>query len=76
MDIRQNARLTPHGRAVLVRRGLKGQAPKAGSAAFGIDVKTVNKACQRFPAEGAAGFSIAPRDPIGCARRRWMSRSM
>ena len=56
MDIHQNARLTPHGRAVLVRRVLEGQAPKAVAAAFGVDVKTVNKWCARFRDEGAAGL--------------------
>ena len=56
MDIHQNARLTPHGRAVLVRRVLEGQAPKAVAAAFGVDVKTVNKGCARFRDEGAAGL--------------------
>jgi transposase InsO family protein len=57
MDIHQNARLTPHGRAELVRRVLVvGQAPKAVAAAFGINLKTVNKWCARFQAEGAAGL--------------------
>ena len=57
MDIHQNARLTPHGRAELVRRVLlKGQAPKAVAAALGVNVKTVNKWCERFQAEGAAGL--------------------
>ena len=56
MDIHQNARLTPHGRAVLVRRVLEGQAPKAVAAAFGVDVKTVNKWCARCRDEGAAGL--------------------
>jgi len=57
MDIHQNARLTPHGRAELVRRVLvMGQAPKAVAAAFGVDVKTVSKWCARFQDEGAAGL--------------------
>jgi transposase InsO family protein/transposase-like protein len=57
MDIHQNARLTPHGRAELVRRVLvMGQAPKAVAAAFGVNVKTVNKWCARFQDEGAAGL--------------------
>jgi hypothetical protein len=33
-----------------------GQAPKAVAAAFGVDVKTVNKGSTRFQAEGAAGL--------------------
>jgi leucine-zipper of insertion element IS481 len=39
MDIHQNARLTPHGRAELVRRVLvMGQAPKAVAGALGVTV--------------------------------------
>ena len=56
MDIHQNARLTRHGRAELVRRVLEGQAPKAVAAAFGVDVKTVTKWSKRFQAEGATGL--------------------
>ena len=57
MDIHQNARLTPHGRAELVRRVLlEGQAPRAVAAALGVTVKTVSKWCERFQAEGAAGL--------------------
>ena len=56
MDIHNNARLTPLGRAELVRRVLGGQAPKAVAAALGVDVKTVSKWCARFQAEGAAGL--------------------
>ena len=57
MDIHQNARLAPHGRAELVRRVLvMGQAPRGVAAAFGVDVKTVNKWCARFQDEGAAGL--------------------
>jgi transposase InsO family protein len=57
MDIHHNARLTPHGRAELARRVLvSGQAPKAVAAAFGVNVKTVNKWCARFLAEGVAGL--------------------
>ena len=57
MDIHQNARLTPHGRAELVRRVLlEGQAPRAVAAALGVDVKTVSKWVERFQAEGAEGL--------------------
>ena len=57
MDIHQNARLTPLGRAELVRRVLReGQAPKAVATDLGVDAKTVNKWCVRFQAEGAAGL--------------------
>ena len=44
MNVHQNARLTPHSRAELVRRVVvEGQTPKAVSAAFGVTVKTVRK---------------------------------
>jgi transposase InsO family protein len=57
MDIHQNARLTPHGRAELVRRVLVlGQARKAVATDLGVDVKTVNKWCERFQAEGPSGL--------------------
>jgi len=57
MDIHQNARLTPHARAELVRRVLlERQAPKAVAAALGVTVKTVSKGCERFQDEGTAGL--------------------
>ena len=57
MDIHQNARLTTHGRAELVRRVLlEGQAPRLVAAALGVTGKTVNKWVKRFQAEGAAGL--------------------
>jgi transposase InsO family protein len=58
MDIHQNARLTPHGRAELVRRvRLEGQTPKIVAAALGVTVKTVKKWAERFQLEGVAGLS-------------------
>ena len=58
MDIRQNARLTPHGRAELVRRVLlEGQAPRLVAAASGVTGKTVDQWVERFQAEGAAGLT-------------------
>ena len=42
MNVHQNARLTPHSRADLVRRVVvKGQMPKAVAAAFGVTVKAL-----------------------------------
>ena len=77
MDIHQNARLTPHSRAELVRRVLvEGQAPRAVATAFGVTVKTVSKWVARFQAEGAGGLarsllaapSAAPADARGHRR--------
>jgi transposase InsO family protein len=57
MDIHQNARLTPRGRAELVRRVVQqGQTPKAVATAFGVCPKTVRKWVARWRAEGAAGL--------------------
>lgn len=58
MNVHQNARLTAHSRAELVRRVLdEGQPRGAVAAAFGVDVKTVGKWVGRFRAEGAAGLA-------------------
>src|SRR5947207_5739108 len=58
MNIHQNARLTPHSRAELVRRVLvAGQAPVAVATAMGVTGKTVGKWVARFQAEGPAGLA-------------------
>ena len=58
MDIRKNARLTPHSRAELVRRVLdERQTPSAVATAFGVCVKTVRKWVERFQAAGPAGLA-------------------
>src|SRR6266849_9310653 len=57
MNVHQNARLTRHSRAELVRRVLvEGQAPMAVATAMGVTTKTVGKWVARFGAEGAAGL--------------------
>src|SRR4051812_1808413 len=57
MNVHQNARLTPHSRAELVRRvGVEGQTPTAVAAAFGVTVKTVRKWVARFQTEGVKGL--------------------
>jgi transposase len=57
MNVHQNARLTPHSRAELVRRVVvEGQTPKAVAAAFGVTVKTVRKWVARFQTEGVEGL--------------------
>src|SRR5215210_3114825 len=57
MNVHQNARLTPHSRAELVRRVVvEGQTPKAVAAAFGVTVKTVRKWVARFQTEGVKGL--------------------
>jgi transposase InsO family protein len=57
MNVHQNARLTRHSRAELVRRVLvEGQAPMAVATAMGVSAKTVSKWVARFVVEGAAGL--------------------
>jgi transposase InsO family protein len=56
MDIHQNARLTPLGREHMVNMVLRGQTPKAVSAAVGVCPRTVGKWVDRFNAEGLAGL--------------------
>src|SRR3954451_5081705 len=57
MNVHQNARLTPHSRAELVRRVVvEGQTPTAVAAAFGVTVKTVRKGVARFQTEGVKGL--------------------
>lgn len=56
MNIHKNARTTPHGRALMVRRVLAGQHPAEVADAFGVTVKTVRKWVARYRTEGLAGF--------------------
>ena len=56
MNIHQNARLTPKGRALLVRRVLGGENAQAAAAACGVSERTVRKWLARFRAEGQAGL--------------------
>jgi len=57
MDVHKNARLTPAGREIMVRRVVEGgQMPKALSAAVGVCPRTVQKWVKRFQAEGLAGL--------------------
>jgi len=57
MDVHKNARLTPAGREVMVRRAVEGgQTPEALSAAVGVCPGTVRKWIGRFREEGVAGL--------------------
>jgi transposase InsO family protein len=57
MDVHKNARLTPAGREVMVRRVVEGgQTTKAVSEAVGVCPRTVRKWVDRFRAEGVAGL--------------------
>jgi transposase InsO family protein len=65
MNAHKNARTTPFGRAVMVRRVLEeGGSVAAAAAAFEISARTVHKWLARFRREGDAGLqnrSSAPR---------------
>ena len=87
MDVHKNARLTPAGREIMVRRVVEGgQMPEALSAAVGVCPRTVRKWVERFRAEGLAGLQDrssrphrlrrpTPADTItrieGLRRQRW-----
>jgi transposase InsO family protein len=56
MNMHKNARLTPHGRARIVRQVLSGQTPEAVALAAGVCPRTVRKWVVRFKAEGLEGL--------------------
>jgi transposase InsO family protein len=56
MNIHKNARLTPHGRALIVRQVASGQTPEATARAAGVCPRTVRKWVARFATEGVAGL--------------------
>jgi transposase len=57
MNTHKNARLTPHGRALLARRVLgEGLRPEEVAQAQGVSVRTVYKWVRRYREEGKAGL--------------------
>lgn len=66
MDVHQNARLTPHCRALVVQRVLQGQTKVRVAAQFGLSVRTVTKWVQRFQAEGPEGLRDRSSRPGRC----------
>lgn len=57
MNIHQNARTTPHSRALIVFRVLEEkQLPREVATSFGVSVRTVYKWLKRFREEGEAGL--------------------
>jgi transposase InsO family protein len=56
MNIHKNARLTPHGRELIVRQVANGQAPKAAARAAGVCPRTVRKWIARYKTEGIEGL--------------------
>lgn len=67
MNIHKNARLTPHGRALLVRRVLEeGLRPIEAAQAMGVSPRTAYKWLSRFQAEGWAGLRDRSSRPDRC----------
>jgi transposase InsO family protein len=60
MKLRPSARLTPAGRAELVRRILDGQPAAEVARALHVSLRTARKWLARFKAEGAAGLADRP----------------
>jgi transposase InsO family protein len=56
MDIHKNARLTPHGRALIVRQVMSGQAPQAVAVTVGVCPRTIRKWVIRYRLEGLSGL--------------------
>jgi transposase InsO family protein len=69
MDSHENARTTPHGRMLIVRRLAEGQSVSAVAAALGLSAKTVRKWRDRFTAEGLPGLRDRSAKPL-CSPRR------
>jgi transposase InsO family protein len=56
MNIHQNARLTPRGRAIMMSRLERGEHPEDIATAMGVSIRTVYKWRRRYRAEGVAGL--------------------
>ena len=69
MNIHQNARLTPKGRALLIRRILDGETVQAAAAACGVSERTAHRWRQRYRAEGPAGLLDRSSRPHRSPRR-------
>jgi transposase InsO family protein len=64
MNTHKNARTTPFGRAVMVRRVLEdGWSVAAAAAAFEVSTRTVRKWLTRFQTEGLPGLQDRPCRP-------------
>jgi transposase InsO family protein len=59
----RNARLTVHGRALIIRRHQAGMKPAHIAAAMGVSRKCVYKWIGRYAAEGEAGLADRPSRP-------------
>ena len=75
MNVHKNAKLTPRGRAVIVRRVVEeGQTSKAVATAFEVCERTVRKWVARFRAEGSQGLQDRSSGPHTLRRPSSASR--
>lgn len=67
MNVHKNARLTPHGRELLVRRVLdEGLRPAEAAQAAGVSLRTAHKWLARFRQEGLPGLQDRSSRPHAC----------
>jgi transposase len=67
MNNHKNARLTPHGRALLVRRVLEeGLRPAEAAQAMGVSRRTAYKWLRRYREEGLSGLQNRTSKPRHC----------
>lgn len=66
MNLHKHARLTPHGRALLVRRVQQGLRIEEAAQAAGVSVRTAYKWLRRFREEGEAGLQDRSSRPRHC----------
>jgi transposase InsO family protein len=70
MDVHQNARLTPHSRALLVDSVRRGRPTRHVASQFGISERTANKWLKRFEAEGPEGLRDRSSRPRSTPRAK------
>ena len=75
MDVHQNAKTTPHGRRLMIKRLAEGWTVAGVAAAAGVTAKTVGKWQGRHAQEGEAGLAAARRGHMparaGCRTPSW-----
>jgi transposase len=65
MDVHKNARLTPRGRELMVKRVLEGETPKHVARSLCVCERTVRRWLARYQSEGCLwDLPIAPRARI------------
>jgi transposase len=69
VNVHKNAKLTPAGRALLVRRLLSGERQAGVAWAFGVSRRMAGKWLQRWRAEGEQGLTDRSSRPRRCPRQ-------